>query len=173
MKILTHLGILLFIVVSCQQEDQNKDATAPHSQTQKETADVGVEDTTVFDAEMAKTLGADQYGMKKYVIAFLKTGPNPSKDSTARMEMQKAHMDNINRMVEEGVLVLAGPFLDGGELRGIYVFDVETVEEARKWTATDPAVQAGVFEMELHPWYGSAAIMKIKEMHEKIAEVNI
>ena len=119
------------------------------------------------------SLGADQYGMKQYVIAFLKTGPNPSKDSTERMEMQKAHMTNINKMAEAGVLVLAGPFIDGGDLRGIYLFDVKTIEEAEQWTSTDPAVQAGVFKMELHKWYGSAAILKVNEWHEKIAKIKI
>ena len=29
-----------------------------------------------FDAELAKKLGADQYGMKNYVLVILKTGPN-------------------------------------------------------------------------------------------------
>jgi uncharacterized protein YciI len=71
-------------------------------------------------------------------------------------------------MAEEGKLVLAGPFLDDGELRGIYVFNVETVEEARALTATDPAIQAGSLVMELKPWYGSAAVMSINEMHPKL-----
>jgi hypothetical protein len=48
--------------------------------------------------------------------------------------------------------------MDGGEVRGIYIFDVQTIEEARKLTASDPAVKAGTLVMELHPWYGSAAL---------------
>jgi hypothetical protein len=75
-------------------------------------------------------------------------------------------------MAEDGDLVLAGPFLDKGELRGIYIFDVPTVEEARQLTATDPAIQAGRLEMELRPWYGSAALRKVNEIHAQIAEVN-
>lgn len=125
-----------------------------------------------FDEELAGELGADQYGMRQYVIAFLKAGPNRDQDSTRAAELQRAHLENITRMAEEGDLVLAGPFLDNGEIRGIYVFDVKTVEEARKLTETDPAVQAGRLEMELHPWYGSAALLKVNEIHGQISREN-
>jgi hypothetical protein len=69
--------------------------------------------------------------------------------------------------------LLAGPFLDDGELRGIYVFNVETVEEAKKLTETDPLIKSGGLIMELHPWYGSAAVMKIGEIHKKIQKKDI
>jgi uncharacterized protein YciI len=105
-------------------------------------------------------------------MAFLKAGPNPSSDSTQAMELQRAHLANIQRTAEDGDLVLAGPFMDRGEIRGIYVFDVKTVEEARELTETDPAIQAGALEMELHPWYGSAALMKVNEIHGQISRQN-
>jgi len=82
-------------------------------------------------------------------------------------------MDNITRLAEEGKLVLAGPFLDTGETRGIYIFNVETIEEAEELTSTDPAIKAGRLIMELHPWYGSAAVVQINELHKKIAKINI
>ena len=76
-------------------------------------------------------------------------------------------------MAEEGKLVIAGPFMDNGELRGIYVFNVSTLEEAKKLTETDPSVQAGRLVLELHPWYSSAAIMAIPELHKKLEKVNV
>ena len=82
-------------------------------------------------------------------------------------------MDNISRMVEEGTLVLAGPFGGDGDIRGIYVFDVPTVEEARKLTETDPAIQAGSLVMELIPWYGSATLPLIKDWHGRVAKIEI
>ena len=111
--------------------------------------------------------------MAKYVMAFLKKGPNRDQDSTTAANMQKAHLENINRLVEEGKLSLAGPFLDDGEVRGIYIFNVETVEEAEALTNSDPAIQAGRLVMELHPWYGSAALMKIPELHKKLESKNV
>lgn len=126
------------------------------------------EETAGYDSLLAQELGADDYGMRRYVMALLKAGPNQDQDSTTAAELQRAHMNNINRMAEEGQLLLAGPFLDGGPLRGIYVFDVETVEEARALTETDPAVQTGRLEMELHPWYGPAALKEVVEISERV-----
>ena len=123
-----------------------------------------------YDPQLAAELGADDYGMHKYVLALLKAGPNRDQDKEAAAELQRAHMANIQRLANDGVLVLAGPFLGGGELRGIYVFDVDTVEEARKLTETDPAIQAGRLVMELHPWYGSAAVKTINDLHGKLAK---
>ena len=133
-------------------------------------AETASSDQPAYNAELAKQLGADEYGMHRYVMALLKAGPNRERDKETAAALQRAHMANIQRLADEGVLVLAGPFFDGGELRGIYVFDVDTVEEARKLTETDPAVKAGSLVMELHPWYGSAAIKSINDLHKKIAK---
>ncbi|MFD1315531.1 YciI family protein [Namhaeicola litoreus] len=126
-----------------------------------------------YDQKLANELKADDYGMKTYVMAFLKSGPNRSKDSITRVKLQRAHLDNITKMAKEGTLVLAGPFLDDGEFRGIYIFNVETVEEAKKLTETDPLIKSGGLIMELHPWYGSAAVQKIGEIHKKIQKKEI
>ncbi len=126
------------------------------------------EPSVTYDSILAQRLGADDYGMKKYVMAFLKVGPNRNQDSTTAAQIQRGHMDNIMRLANEGKLVLAGPFLDKGELRGIFIFNVETVEEARILTETDPAIQSGRLVMELHPWYGSAATMMINEWHGRL-----
>lgn len=126
-----------------------------------------------YDAALAKRLGADDYGMKQYVVAFLKKGPNRSQDSLTATKLQQAHMKNIQRMADDGALVLAGPFLDNGDVRGIYVFNVKSVEEAQKLTETDPAIKAGRLAMELHPWYGSAALMEINRIHALLERKNV
>lgn len=126
-----------------------------------------------YDESLANELGADDYGMRQYVVAFLKTGPNKPESQTEAQTLQAAHMENIRRLAEEGKLVVAGPFLGGGELRGIYIFDVKTVEEAEALTMTDPAIQAGILVMELHPWYGSAAMKKINDIHNVIQKVKM
>ena len=70
----------------------------------------------------------------------------------ATEEIQKGHMANINRLAEMKKLIAAGPFGDNGRLRGIFVFRVGSLEEAKALTAGDPAVQAGRLAMEIHPW---------------------
>ena len=126
-----------------------------------------------FNAELAKEMGADDYGMRKYVMAFLKAGPNRTTDKAEASKLQAAHMANIGRLAEEGKLAIAGPFLDNGELRGIYIFNVETIEEAKKLTETDPAIKAGSLVMELHPWYGSAALGLVNKYHDTISKVKM
>ena len=120
------------------------------------------------DTALARKLGADEYGMRPYVMAFLKSGPNRSQDKEEAQRLQKAHLDNIVRMANAGQLAVAGPFLDNGEVRGIYIFNVATVEEAKALTETDPAIQAGRLVMELHPWYGSAALLLVNDLHNSL-----
>lgn len=127
----------------------------------------------VFDVAKAERLGADQYGMKKYVMAFLKKGPNRDQGPEEAARLQKAHLKNIGRMANRGLLVLAGPFFDDGEIRGIYIFNVETVEEAEALTETDPAIRAGRLVMELRPWYGTAGLMEVNEIHKTLEEKSV
>ena len=154
------LSAALLLMIGCSSPEGNSSENLPQVKVQE------------YDEMLAKELGADDYGMRQYVIAFLKAGPNQSQDSTRAAELQRAHLDNIRRLAEEGKLVLAGPFMDNGDMRGLYVFDVKTVEEARDLTATDPAVEAGRLVMELRPWYGSAALTKVNDIHSRISKTN-
>ncbi|MCG9721714.1 YciI family protein [Shewanella sp. Isolate7] len=120
-----------------------------------------------YDAELA---AKDEYGMKRYVMAMLMSGPNRDQTEEEAERLQRAHLDNITRLAEAGKLVLAGPFLEEGSLRGIYIFNVTSVEEAKALTESDPAIKAGRLVMELHPWYGSAALMEVNRLHDKLAK---
>lgn len=129
---------------------------------------------TEYDPELAEKVGADEYGMKKFVIAFLYRGDRVNEYSEEeRAELQKGHMANINRMAEEGKLVLAGPFFGNEDLRGLYFFDVQSLEEAKALTETDPSIKAGVLKMDLKEWYGSAALPLLPELHSKVAKTEI
>jgi len=136
----------------------------------KETCKKEETNSNGYNKELAAQLNADQYGMSRYVMAFLKRGPNRSQDSLTAANLQKAHLENITKMAEEGTLVLAGPFMDEGEIRGIYIFNVATIEEAKQLTESDPAIKAGRLVMELHPWYGSAAIKEINSIHNQLTQ---
>lgn len=121
---------------------------------------------------MAEKLGAEEYGMRRYVIALLKAGPNREHDEETAKKLQDGHMENIRRLGSEGKLIVTGPFLDEGQFRGIYIFDVSTIDEARKLTETDPAISAGRLQMELHPWYGSAGLKMVNKIHAQISTEN-
>jgi len=148
-------------------------ACQPAVKVDVDTNTAAPKDEMSYDSALAQKLGADEYGMKRYVMAFLKKGPNRDLDSVKAAELQRAHLNNIFRLADEGTLALAGPFLDDGDLRGVYIFNVETIEEAKALTATDPAIQAGSLVMELHPWYGSAAACMINDQHKRVAKKKI
>ncbi|MGB0390106.1 MAG: YciI family protein [Salibacteraceae bacterium] len=124
---------------------------------------------TSFDSCLASKYGADKYGMKPYVLAFLKKGPNRELDSNQTQELFLLHMKNIERMAENGDLVLAGPFMGEEDLKGIYIFNVKSIAEAEELTNSDPAIQSGYLDMELMQWYGSAGLMGLNDLHKKVS----
>jgi hypothetical protein len=67
-------------------------------------------------------------------------------------------MANIGRMANEGVLLAAGPLLDGGDLRGIFIFREDSVSHLREQVARDPAVHSGRLVMDLYPWIAPSGI---------------
>jgi uncharacterized protein YciI len=132
------------------------------------------QDSVKYNENLAKSLKSDDYGMKKYVFCILKTGTNTTATKEERAKYFEGHMANINKLANEGKLALAGPFMKNDKnYRGIYIFNVETIEEAQILVNTDPAVQAKLFEAELTLWYGSAAIQEVAKIHKTIEKSKI
>jgi uncharacterized protein YciI len=156
------LGFSVYFLYSCT------DNTTKIVSQEENPIDTNLPTEIGYDSLLAQRLGADEYGMRQYVIAFLKKGPNRPEAPEEAQALQKKHLENIGRLAKEGKLVVAGPFLDDGALRGIYIFNVKTVEEAEMLTQSDPAIQSGSLVMELHPWYGSAALVEVNTIHNKI-----
>jgi len=123
-----------------------------------------------FDAELAKAVGADDHGMRRYVLVVLKTGPTPMPAGKDRDEIFKGHFANINRLAAEGKLALAGPFDGVDGWRGLFILAVPDIEAARRLTATDPVISTGEMVAEYHNYYGSAALMLVNEAHGKVSK---
>ena len=123
-----------------------------------------------FDAALAQRTGADDYGMRRYVLVILRTGPTPVMEPEARKAMFAGHMANIQRLSKSGQLALAGPCVDaGGDWRGLFLFAVDDIDQARALVATDPVIASGEMVAEYHRWYGSAAAMLLPELHARLA----
>ena len=91
--------------------------------------------------------------MTGYVFGLLVRGPKWTKEVTEETKkLQEGHMANINRLAQSGKLVLAGPFVEDGDRRGVFIFKVPTLAEAQALTDTDPAVAARRLKIELHQW---------------------
>jgi uncharacterized protein len=97
--------------------------------------------------------------MTTYHVGFLYRGPTWAPGDTPELQkLQDAHLENIRRLARTGKLLLAGPFTDDGDLRGLFVFRVDSLAEARALCDGDPAIQAGRLRVELRPWYSAAGI---------------
>lgn len=122
-----------------------------------------------YDAGLAKRLGADERGMRAYVFVVLKTGPKADLSKEQRQVLFKGHMANIQRLAAEGKLVLAGPFDENPQhLEGVFIFNLAKVEDVEPLLKTDPAVAAGVLAYDIYSWYGSAAVMEVPAIHQRI-----
>jgi uncharacterized protein YciI len=122
-----------------------------------------------YDSTLANKLSADDYGMKKYVFVVLKTGSNTTTDKSFIDSCFSGHMSNMTRMVDIGKLIVAGPFMKNADaFRGLFILNVETIEEANELLITDPAINAKLLEPVLYKWYGSAALPEYLEAADKI-----
>jgi uncharacterized protein YciI len=99
-----------------------------------------------------------EWAMRTYILALLFRGPNRPADPEKVEELFRGHMANSARMYEAGKLLIAGPLLDKEDLRGIWIFDSDSVDEVKELVAGDPAVQNGMFRVEYHPWYSAKGI---------------
>jgi len=108
-----------------------------------------------WSEDIYKKAATSPLKMETVYFGFLKRGPNrkPGDDETPEIkELQKAHLANINRLAETKKLVMAGPFGDDGDNRGIFVFRVGSLKEAQELAATDPMIKIDRLRLDLHQW---------------------
>ena len=157
------IATLLIFFASCKNE------TSP-----KENANTWVEDTTnpeakVSIAHLKKELTEKGYQlfdyvdeetgdtviMQQYYIAFLKRGENRSQNKEEADSLQALHMAHLGRMYELGFADISGPFGDDGDIRGITIYNVPTLQMADSLANLDPMVKAGRLQIEVHPWWAA------------------
>jgi uncharacterized protein YciI len=139
----------------------------------KQTIDT-VKSNPQYNKALAEKLGGDEYGMKSYFFVILKTGDNKTEDKKLISESFGGHMNNINRLVKEGKLIVAGPFgKNDKNYRGLFIFNnVKTIEEARDLLLTDPAIKNRILDFEIFTWYGSAALPEYLPFSDQIWKTN-
>lgn len=122
-----------------------------------------------YDSTLARKLGADERGMKMYVLAVLKSGPARIEAGAFRDSLFRGHFANMKRLADAGKLVIAGPFeTNENAWRGLFIFNVPTVGEARELVKGDPTVVNRIFDVEYYEWYGSAAISEYIPFDRKL-----
>ena len=110
----------------------------------------------VFDYVDEKT--KDTTLMQQYFIAFLKSGPNRSQSEEEASKLQSAHLAHLGKMYELGYADISGPFGDDGDIRGITIYNVPTLEMADSLANSDPMVKAGRLVIEIPPWWAGKGL---------------
>lgn len=126
-------------------------------------------DNPKYNKALADSLGADDYGMKMYVLVILKPGNAQIQDKKVSDSLFAGHLQNINHLAKTGKLVMAGPIKENSRsYEGIFILNAKTIEEAKALLETDPAIKANVFATELFEWYGSAALPLYLNFHDNV-----
>jgi len=127
-----------------------------------------------YDKALADSLGANDYGMKAYVLVILKTGSNNAISKPAADSLFSGHIKNIIRLASEGKLVVSGPMKKNERLyRGIFILNVPSIDDAKLLLAQDPAISGKLLDVEYYEWFGSAALPMYLKFHNKIEKPNL
>jgi len=155
MKHLLILALLLVVNITFRQISNQKDSASTNPN---------------YDKALADKLGSDSYGMKRYYLVILKTGANITSDKNIINSSFKGHMDNINKLVEEGKLIVAGPLgKNDKDYRGIFILNnLKDMDEAKELLESDLAVKNGLLDYDIFNWYGSAALPEYLPFSDKI-----
>src|SRR5262252_8375325 len=93
-----------------------------------------------------------QHKLVQFQLAILREGPQwipPSRPESA--PVWKNHFAYVTSLLAAGKAIIAGPFGDDGDIRGIYIFRARSAAEATEWVQADPAITSGLLKAELHP----------------------
>lgn len=107
----------------------------------------------IFDYVDEKT--GDTILMQQYFIVFLKRGERRSQSEEELDSLQRMHLEHLGRMYLEGYADISGPFGDDGDIRGMTIYNVQTLEMADSLASADPMVKAGRLKIEVHPWWAA------------------
>lgn len=102
------------------------------------------------------TIADSTYHMKQYWFVLYTKGTDTTRlDSATSTALLKAHLEHQDQQGKRGLIVMAGPFGDKGDRRGLLLYDCETREEVEGYLLQDPFVKRGKLAYEIHPWYGA------------------
>ena len=126
-------------------------------------------DNPNYNDSLAKLYNADDYGMKNYFFVLLSTGDNKTTTPEFLDSCFRSHMNNINLLVDEKKLIVAGPFgKNDAQMRGLFIINAENEEEVLELLKNDAAVEEGILKAQIVPWYGSAALPAYLEVSDQV-----
>ncbi len=94
--------------------------------------------------------------LEAYQLVILQRPEHPRDYPQDKLEeIQRAHLAHLRELAKAGKLLVAGPLDDQPDprMRGIEIFRVGSLEEAKRLAGEDPAVKAGRLEPVVMTWY--------------------
>jgi uncharacterized protein YciI len=94
--------------------------------------------------------------LEPFQLVILQRPANPKEYPKEQLdEIQRQHLGHLVAMAKAGKLVVAGPLGDQPDpkWRGLALYRVGSLEEARRLAEDDPAVKAGRLEVVVMTWY--------------------
>ena len=157
MKQILYLIIVVFMIMACKKESAETNKPMPKASAEKSVKQLKEEllanGFEIFDYVDQKT--NDTILMQQYFVAFLKSGPNRTQSDEEAAKLQEGHLAHLGRMYDLGYADISGPFGDDGDIRGITIYNVPTLDMADSLAKADPMVKAGRLIIEMHPWWAA------------------
>ena len=97
-----------------------------------------------------------------FVVLLVRPEDAPQLPKEELDRVMSAHLANIQRLAAENKIAYAGPFEDfsGRNVRGMFILRTASLEEAKAWVETDPAVKAGRLKPEYLKWFVGKGALK-------------
>ncbi|MBO6513931.1 MAG: hypothetical protein JJ974_08210 [Phycisphaerales bacterium] len=108
-----------------------------------------------------------------YTFVYIVTGPAIEIDQETQQKAFQGHFSNMSRMADEGDLLIAGPYWKPksfDDLRGMWIFATDDIDEALKHAATDPPGQLGIFEFEALQIKTNDAVLELPRLEKEDEE---
>lgn len=150
--------LLLFAIAACKPEIHREYMMEPCPEVIKPSVKALKDSLTAkgfktFD--YVDEVTKDTILMQQYFMVFLKKGNNRSQSKEEADSLQTLHMAHLGKMYDLGFADISGPFGDDGDIRGITIYNVATLQIADSLANADPMVKAGRLSVEIHPWWAA------------------
>lgn len=127
--------------------------------------------TQAQGASPSQPQAAPPANLESYQLVVLQRPEHPRDYPADKLEeIQKAHLAHLREMAKAGKLLVAGPLDDQPDprWRGLELFRVGSLAEAKRLAEDDPAVKAGRLEVVVMTWYtekGALAFPIVEKLH--------
>lgn len=88
------------------------------------------------------------------LVILRRPADRPTYDDKTEELLQAQHLGHFATLTEAGLMRVAGPLSEQPDpsMRGICIYQVGSVDAARRHAESDPAVQAGLFTIDVMTW---------------------